>query len=256
MDDRNDKQVITLETADGTLELAYRDHGTGEPLLLVHGFFGEGRDFLHLLGLGAGMRAVAPDLRGHGHSTNPSSRFRFHDAARDVLELLRRLGIERCRAVGLSGGALTLLRTALLSPGAITSMILVSACDGFPEEARSFMAAYASDEAERAALPELRTRHARGDAQIAALFDAARQFARGEDDTHVSAAELASIRARTLIVTGDRDPLYPLDVALRLFRTLPNAALWVMPDAAHTPVFGASGEEFVARARRFFTDSV
>lgn len=252
MHDENGARIITLETGEGPLDLAYREYGRGEPLLLLHGFFGESRDFRHLPGLGAGMRVIAPDLRGHGASGNPSARFRFHDAARDVLGLLDRLGVASCRAVGLSGGALTLLRMALLRPSALARMILVSACDGFPAEARAFMAAHASEEAMRAAAPELRTRHVRGDAQVAALFEAARAFARGEDDAQVSAAELAAVRARTLIVSGDRDPLYPLEVAVRLFHGIPGAALWVVPEGGHTPVFGDVSAEFVARARQFF----
>jgi len=41
MEKRSDKRVLTLEDAEGRLDLAYRDQGRGEPLLLLHGFFGE-----------------------------------------------------------------------------------------------------------------------------------------------------------------------------------------------------------------------
>lgn len=251
MKDSDAQHVVLLETREGPLELAYRDEGLGEPLLLLHGFFGTGRDFQQLPGLAHGMRTIAPDLRGHGCSSNPSACFRFHDAAGDVLALLDRLGIARCRAVGLSGGALTLLRMALLRPSLLESIVLVSACDGFPDEARAFMATYASAEAQRDASPALRALHVRGGRQIEALFEAARQFARGEDDTRVSTAELAMVRARSLVVSGDRDPLYAPEIAVRLFRNIPRAALWVVPESGHTPVFGDVSAEFVARARGF-----
>jgi pimeloyl-ACP methyl ester carboxylesterase len=251
MNDSDEQLSITLETHEGPLELAYRAEGQGEPLLLLHGFFGTCGDFQHLPGLTRGMRAIAPDLRGHGRSSNPSKRFRFHDAARDVLALLDRLGIARCRAVGLSGGALTLLRMVLLRSSLLESMVLVSACDGFPVEARAFMSAYSSEQAARDATPALRVLHVRGEPQITALFEAARQFAHGQHDTLVSAAELATVHTRTLLVSGDRDPLYPPEVAVRLLRNIPNAALWVVPESGHTPVFGDMSAEFVARARRF-----
>src|SRR4051812_11980735 len=61
------------------------------------------------------------------------------------------------------------------------------------------------DETERAAL---RARHVHGDDQIAALYEMTRSFADSYDDMAFTATELAGISARTLIVHGDRDPLY------------------------------------------------
>ena len=62
---------------------------------------------------------------------------------------------------------------------------------------------------------------------------------------------LATIRARTLIVHGDRDPLYPVELALELFRGIPNAALWVVPNGAHGPIFGAMAPRFAETALAF-----
>jgi pimeloyl-ACP methyl ester carboxylesterase len=62
---------------------------------------------------------------------------------------------------------------------------------------------------------------------------------------------LRAITARTLIVNGDRDPLYPIELSLELYRGIPNAALWVLPESGHGPVFGEWREAFAARARAF-----
>jgi pimeloyl-ACP methyl ester carboxylesterase len=245
----DERKVIALESPGGRVELAYLEHGAGEPLLLLHGFFGCGGDWTHLPGLGAGMRQIVPDLRGHGWSSNPSPHFSFRDAAEDVLRLLDALNIARCRAVGLSAGALTLLRMAIVRPAAIDVMVLVSASDGFGPEARTFMAQFAASPESRS--EDLRARHVGGERQVDSLFAAARDFAQGNDDASVSSDELARIRARTLIVAGERDPLYPLETAARLTRSIANAELWVIPEAGHTPVFTYSRTEFIARARSF-----
>jgi pimeloyl-ACP methyl ester carboxylesterase len=59
---------------------------------------------------------------------------------------------------------------------------------------------------------------------------------------------LATIAARTLIVHGDRDPLYPVELALEMYRSIPESALWVVPNSGHGPIFGAQAAPFVAAA--------
>jgi pimeloyl-ACP methyl ester carboxylesterase len=58
-------------------------------------------------------------------------------------------------------------------------------------------------------------------------------------------AHLATITARTLIVHGDRDPLYPVSMATEMFAAIPRCYLWVIPNGGHGPIFGeltGSGE--------------
>ncbi len=62
---------------------------------------------------------------------------------------------------------------------------------------------------------------------------------------------LATIRARTLIVYGDRDPLYPVELGVAMFRAIPNSHLWVVPGGAHGPVFGETAPEFLRTALKF-----
>jgi pimeloyl-ACP methyl ester carboxylesterase len=52
-----------------------------------------------------------------------------------------------------------------------------------------------------------------------------------------SPERLATIRAKTLLVWGDRDFAYPVEIALEMYRAIPNASLWVIPDQGHTPVW-------------------
>ncbi len=237
------------------IELAYEERGAGAPLLLLHGFLGAGSDFRHLPGLGAGRRSIVPDLRGHGRSTfgasDRASVFTHRQAAADVLALLDRLGVERCAGLGLSGGANTLLHLAIAHPTRIERLVLVSACDTFPPEARAFMDAYTLESRSEQEWAEMRARHAQGDAQIEALFRQARAFKDSDDDMNLTPAELVRIAAPTLLVTGDRDPLCPLEVALRMYCAISQAALWVVPQAGHLPVFGEDMRAFVARANRF-----
>ena len=84
----------------------------------------------------------------------------------------------------------------------------------------------------------MRQWHTHGDDQIRALWQAGVDFATSHDDMNFTATTLAGISARTLIVHGDRDPLYPVEVAIELYRGIPNSALWVVPNGGHGPIFG------------------
>jgi pimeloyl-ACP methyl ester carboxylesterase len=233
------------------IELHFQDSGQGEPLLLLHGFFGCSGDWRHLPGLGDGYRTIAVDLRGHGRSTNPGGTFTHRQCARDVAALLDHLGLERVQAVGISGGGNTLLHLTHAQPGRVGAMVLVSATSHFPPQARAIMASVTVEGHSEAEWREMRERHPGGDEQIRALWRQANAFQHSHDDMSFTPAELQTIAARTLLVTGDRDPLYPIEISVQMFRALPNASLWVVPGAGHTPVFGQASGRFVETARAF-----
>ena len=73
-------------------------------------------------------------------------------------------------------------------------------------------------------------------------------FATSYDDMAFTPPLLGTITARTLIVHGDRDPLYPVDMAVQLFQSIPQSSLWVVPAAGHGPVFGPHAAGFSAAA--------
>jgi pimeloyl-ACP methyl ester carboxylesterase len=62
---------------------------------------------------------------------------------------------------------------------------------------------------------------------------------------------LARITANTLVVYGDRDPLYPVEMAVEMYRAIPRAALWVVPNGGHGPVFSAAAPQFARTALDF-----
>lgn len=236
------------------MALHYRDTGSGHPLLLLHGFTGSGDDWAHVFAQPLpGYRVITPDLPGHGRSPNSRSDFKFADVARDVFALLDQLGIDRVRAIGMSAGANTLLHMATEQPGRLEAMIHVSGAPRFPDQARAIMRTMT--EATRSELEwrEMRSRHHLGDDQIRALWRHAREFADDRDDMNFDAASLSSITARTLIVHGDRDPLYPVELAVELYRLIPPAALWVVPNGGHGPIFGEHTAAFVQTAAAFLT---
>ena len=236
------------------IEMHYEVRGSGPPLVLLHGFTGSGGDWIHLFDLedlARRYRLIIPDARGHGRSTNPSGEFTHRDCARDVLALLSDLGVDRCRAVGLSLGGNTLLHVATTRPELIESMVLIGAVSYFPKQAREIMTHVGTAEHSPVEWAVMRARHVQGDDQIRALWRIAGGFAHSYEDMTFTPPHLATIRARTLIVTGDRDPLYPLEIFVEQYRAIPGSALYVIPDGGHDAIFGPARPEFVRLALGF-----
>ncbi len=234
------------------IEMYYEIHGDGEPLLLLHGFTGCGGDWAHIdPELTKGFQAIVPDMRGHGRSTNPSSIFSHRQVASDMFALLDKLNIQKFKAVGLSGGGNALLHMAHAQPDRVEAMVLVSATSYFPEQARAIMRQVSIDTISEEEWQTLRQRHRHGDSQIRALYAQCAAFATSYDDMNFTPADLSTISARTMLVQGDRDVLYPIDISVEMYKAIQRCSLWVVPNAGHGPVFGDINTYFAKTAAVF-----
>ncbi len=236
------------------IDMYFELHGAGEPLVLLHGGMGVGANWqLIFKEPPVGYQLVIPDLRGHGRTTNPSMEFTFRQCAEDVLTLIDTLGIERFKAMGMSLGAKTLLHVATQQPDRVEAMTLVSATPYFPEQARSVMRQMTSDNRSDQEWQQMREWHTQGDEQIRALWKMANGFKDSYDDLNFTPPYLSTIKARTLIVHGDRDPLYPVGLAMEMYAAIPRSYLWIIPNGGHGPVFGEMADQFAKTALAFLS---
>jgi len=236
------------------IEMYYEIEGAGDPLLLLHGGGGCQENWTH-----AGRDQFAreytlikPDARGHGRSTNPLKTITHKQCALDMLALLDHLGIKKCRAIGLSMGGNILLHMATLEPSRIEAMVVVAATMYFPEQARAMMRQVPEVENQPPQEWEaMRKRHKLGDDQIVALWTWMRGMKDSHDDMNFTPPSLSRITAATLIVYGDRDPLYPVEMAVEMYRAIPRSALWVVPNGGHGPIFLEAAPQFAQTALGF-----
>lgn len=239
-----------IETLNG-VQIYFEVHGSGEPVVLLHGFSGCSQDWKPLVAeWGARFQLIVPDLRGHGRSGPLAKHFRHQDAAADMIALLDHLGLGAVKGLGVSAGGNILLHMATKHPDRVEAMVLVSATPYFPAQARVIMRGYPDS------LPEeqweaLRRRHPGGEAQIRAILESTRAFADSYDDMNFTPPYLAAIQARTLIVQGDRDPLYPVELSVEMARAIPRSSLWIVPGGGHGPIGGERWAEFVKTAGAF-----
>ena len=109
------------------IDLAYQIHGTGRPLVLLHGGFGSVEEFgPNVAALASGRQLIGIDLQSHGRTPAPDRAMRFETMADDVAGLIGYLGHEQADVMGFSLGGAVALRTAIQHPAVIRRLVLVS----------------------------------------------------------------------------------------------------------------------------------
>ena len=87
------------------LNLYYEIHGTGEPLILLHGGLGATEMFREILPfLLKARRVIAVDLQAHGRTADIDRPLSFEAMADDIAALIKHLGIEKADVMGYSLG--------------------------------------------------------------------------------------------------------------------------------------------------------
>ncbi|RKH35253.1 alpha/beta hydrolase [Corallococcus praedator] len=233
------------------IEMYYEEYGVGKPLVLLHGFGGCSQNWHPFTAkLSERHRLIVVDMRGHGYSTNPENKFTHREAARDVFLLLEKLGVGRFSAMGMSSGGMALLHMATSQPKRIDSMVLISATSHFPDQARAIMRRASFETMPQQVREMYRECAKRGDAQIRQLIAQFNALSKDYDDMNFTAQSLSAITARTLVVHGDRDHFFPVEIPVSIYRSIPDAALWIVPGGDHVPVFDST-VPFTSTALRF-----
>lgn len=103
-------------TIDG-VRIHYAEAGSGPPLLLLHGWPQHWWEWRHVIpALATRYRVICPDIRGLGWSDGAPTRYSFDRLAKDLIDLLDALHIERVRLVGHDWGSAIGYRACLNWP--------------------------------------------------------------------------------------------------------------------------------------------
>lgn len=220
------------------IDMYYETSGTGPPLVLLHEFNSSGATWgAFVPEFARSYQVIVPDLRGHGRSTNPTRQFTHRQSALDVFALLDALGITQFKAIGISTGGMTLIHMATHQPSRVEAMVLIGSTIYFPEDARAIMRTATVESMTPNVYERRRPIHKRGDEQIRELQQQFNGFKDSYDDMNFTRPYLSTVSARTLIVHGDRDQFFPVEIPLEMYRSIPNAQLWIIPQGGHVPIF-------------------
>jgi pimeloyl-ACP methyl ester carboxylesterase len=88
------------------IDLYYEDHGSGDPVVLIHGYPLSGASWEKQLPvlLAAGKRVITYDRRGFGNSSQPTSGYNYDTFAEDLQKVVSHLGLRNFALVGFSMG--------------------------------------------------------------------------------------------------------------------------------------------------------
>lgn len=236
----------------GGVTLQYTDEGSGEPVVLLHGFPHSAELWTpQRAALGGNYRVIAPDLRGHGRSDLPHGAVSIDLYADDVVALMDELGIGEATVGGLSMGGYVLMALLRRRPDRVRAvMLMATKAPGDTEagkQARNDMIALAQEEGAGAVadrmLPRMVT--ARTRAENPDLVEFVRSMMAATSVEGIVAAQsamrdrpdstptLAGLQLPALILVGQEDELTPPAEAEAMHRAIAGSRLEVIPDAAH-----------------------
>jgi pimeloyl-ACP methyl ester carboxylesterase len=195
------------------VKIHYHDIGSGDPVVLVHGFASTAEDNWGGTGwiarLSAKYRVIAPDVRGHGLSDKPHEReaYGYARMGEDVTRLMDHLGIARAPLIGYSMGSSIAIELMLTQPGRCRAIVLggIAYDDGLEDKADrdAISAAYRADDPATIKSPVAKAYRRFAESMpndlkaLAALIDAER--------SPFDPAKLRSVRLPVLIVVGTED---------------------------------------------------
>jgi pimeloyl-ACP methyl ester carboxylesterase len=221
------------------LEIAYEDHGSGPPLVMLHGATSIGReDFAAQIPLfSKGFRLLLPDARGHGFTRWDAARgFRSDWLVDDLAAFADALGLDTFHLLGFSMGAMTALQFAAAFPERLRTLVVIGITtqrEPRASVARRLMDPRRADVDDPAWGAVLARRHDQGQGAGAWRTLLPAIAADVAVQPLLTPADLHGIDAPTMIVCGDRDPFVPVGDAWAVQRQVPDARLFVVPDSNH-----------------------
>jgi pimeloyl-ACP methyl ester carboxylesterase len=224
-----DKQIGRYAAVNG-LKLYYEIHGSGRPLVLLHG---GGSTILSTFGcilpeLAKIQQVIAVELQAHGHTLDIDRPLSFEQDADDVAALLKQLHIEKADFMGFSNGGTTSLQIAIRHPELVNKLVLASTLykrDGVqPGFWEGMQQASLENMPQPLKQAYLSANPDPKGLQVMFERDAARMVAFKD----ISDAAIQAIQAPALVINGDAE-VVRTEHALELSRKLPQAKLAILP---------------------------
>ena len=215
----------------GGSDIWYEAAGEGDPLVLLHGGLSDGTGWgLQLPVLSERYRVFVPDRRGHGRSPDTDAPFHYDDMATETATFLEQVVGGPAHLVGWSDGGIVALLVARNRPDLVRRQVLMGANyhhDGLlpdfdtgddpdGESVGVLKAIYQGVAVDPSHWPEMYAKTMR-------LF---------REEPELSVDELEPIATPTLVLVGDDDCVHH-DHTVRLFETLRDAQLAIVPGASH-----------------------
>jgi pimeloyl-ACP methyl ester carboxylesterase len=245
------------------LQMYYEVHGTGEPLVLIHGAYASSSMWGPILELLAqNHRVIALDMQGHGHTADIDRPLRYETMADDVAALMDYLGIASADIVGYSMGAGVGLQFALRHPEMVRRQVLASGSfrhDGMYPEVLDGIGQITPEVFAGSPMEALYMAEAPNPADWPVLIEKLKDL--DAQEFSWPEAEIRAITSPTFLIFGDGDVVTP-EHAVEMFRLfgggvpadltgLPSSRLAILPATTHVTVASEQPERLVGMIEDF-----
>jgi len=226
------------------IKLYFETYGNGQPMLQIHG----NGDDISAMGyqiefFATHYKVIVTDSRGHGKSELGKGRLTYEQMAEDMNSLLEILNLKDVYVLGWSDGGIIGLLLAIHHPDKVSKLAIMGA-NLNPEGAYDWAFAPAIQRDKFAA-----SMISRGD--TSQPWSVIRQHLDLVlNQPHIPVADLAKVKAPTLVMAGDKDVIRD-DHTLLIFHGLPQAQLAIFPGATHL-IPWQNHELFNLTVERFF----
>jgi pimeloyl-ACP methyl ester carboxylesterase len=229
------------------LNMYYEIHGSGQPLVLLHGAFSAvGTSFGKLLPeLAKSRQVIAFELQGHGHTADIDRPLSYEQMSDDTAAALQQLGIKQADFFGYSMGSAVALQVAIRHPELVRKLVLASISyklDGLHPGLMEGMAAMKPEMMVGSPWHEEYMQIAPRPEDFAALFTKVMQMDQELKD--IPDEVIAGIKSPVLLILGDSDIIRP-EHAVEMFRLFgggimgdtpegpPDSQLAILPGTTH-----------------------
>lgn len=236
------------------IRLYYEIHGSGRPLILLHGGLGAIDMFEPILpALAKDRQVIAVDLQGHGRTADIDRPLSIEFMADDIAALVKHLGLGRVDVMGYSLGGGVAVQTAIRHPDIVNKIVAVSVAfrrDAYYADLlaqQSQVNEHAAEALKETPMYQLYSAVAPRPQDWPRLLNKIGEAMRQDFDY---SKQIGGIRAPVLVVAGDSD-MSPPSHAVEMFGLLgggqrdggwdrsgvPQSRLAILPGRTHYDIF-------------------
>jgi 3-oxoadipate enol-lactonase len=238
----------------GDIEMYYKVHGSGEPIVLIHGLSMDSSTWFNQIPvLSQKYQVIVFDNRGVGQTDAPNEAYSTEMMADDAAALMKFLNVDNAHILGFSMGGMIAQIMALKYPELVKSLLLVATAARFPARAKHLVQIWLKMLKENVSL-EISTRDSflwvytneffEHNETVAASVDralnhpyplsthgfAGQVAALMQHDTR---SQISTISVPTLVLIGKDEILIPMEFSEELAARIPKAELVILEHGGH-----------------------
>lgn len=218
----------------GDITMYYEEYGKGEPLILLNGGLTSTTAWVKQIpAFSKRYHVIALDNRGQGQTTDSEAPITYDLMAEDTLRLMDHIGIDAALIVGWSDGGIIGIEMAIHHPNRVRALVAYGA-NTMPEGLKGNDSIFFGHSSEDVLLRWLSNPYHSISPQPVRLPRIVEKIRKmWLTEPHITAEELLTIKAPTLIIQGQKDTVVSTAHAKSIAKAIPNAKFILLPNVGH-----------------------